>query len=82
MKTSIFELLNKTQEDLRKYLICKLEREGYKNRMYYTDEFIYARGNIPVLLVAHLDTVHKDLPEIYFDKKKRSNLVATRDWRR
>ena len=82
MKTSIFEILKKTQEELMEYLICKLEQGGYKNRLAYTDKFIYARGDIPVLLVAHLDTVHMELPKIYFDKKQRSNLVATRYWRR
>ena len=38
-----------------------------------TNEYVYARGNIPLMLVAHLDTVlkqppHKDL--IYYDSKQ------------
>ena len=82
MKISIFDILNKTQEDLMKYVICRLEENGYSENLHITNEYIYAKGDIPVLLVAHLDTVHKDLPNIYFDRKKRSNMVASRYWRR
>ena len=34
--------------------------------------FLYAEGDLPVLLVAHADTVHDKLPrQIFFDEKKR-----------
>ena len=36
------------------------------------DGFVYAQGELPILLVAHLDTVHKELPKtIHYDKIKR-----------
>ena len=53
--------------------ICKMTQKQLKNFMqeYLTsqnyevvskDGFLYAKGTVPVLLVAHLDTVHKKLP--------------------
>jgi hypothetical protein len=34
------------------------------------DGYVFAQGKMPVLLVAHLDTVHKQLPQIvYYDEK-------------
>lgn len=48
----------KTQEQLHKYLIKKLKSYGYEIRQSKKN-FVYAEGNMPVMLVAHLDTVHK-----------------------
>lgn len=56
----------KTFED-----ICRMTQQGVKGYMYaylvecgYSptskDGFLYAKGAIPVLLVAHMDTVHKE----------------------
>lgn len=62
--------------------ICKLSQKNLKNYVFNElkkthkeiickDGFIYAKGNFPILLVAHLDTVHKHLPRtIYYDKNK------------
>lgn len=50
---------------LQKFLITK----GYK--VVIKDEYLYAEGTDPVCLVAHLDTVFKQLPsEIYYDKEQ------------
>lgn len=69
---NIRELLNKKQEELLKYLVIRLKENGYTDdKVYFTNDYIIAKGDIPVLLVAHLDTVHKDLPTIYFDQEKR-----------
>lgn len=38
-----------------------------------TMDYIYAKGNIPVLLVAHMDTVHNKLPRVEHDHK--SNII-------
>lgn len=57
----------------QKQLIIKnlevLKKEGYKEIIRH-DGFIFAKGEIPVLLVAHMDTVHKEIPQIieYIDK--------------
>lgn len=38
---------------------------GYnENVLHNTKDFLYAEGNAPYMLVAHLDTVHKSLPSI------------------
>ena len=60
--------------------ILKMDQETLKNYVYrkisamYSDvenhgQYVYAKGDIPIMLVAHLDTVHKMAPQqILFDK--------------
>lgn len=57
-----------SQENLKKYLEVRL-KENY-DTVISEDGFLYADGKFPVLLVAHMDTVHKQLPEniVYQDK--------------
>lgn len=61
--------------------ICKMSQETLKKKlegklkdMYNTvineDGFLYADGQFPVLLVAHMDTVHKKLPDVICYQKK------------
>lgn len=76
MTTNIKEfknLLRLRQEDLHEYL-CEVLPS------YYSDDkiidqygsFLYCEGDIPVLMVAHLDTVHKKLPEnIFYDQEQK-----------
>ena len=53
---------------MREYLISN----GYK--VESNDGYLYAKGNIPVLLVAHMDTVHRQLPtQIINDNGKFSS---------
>lgn len=56
-----------SQETLKEYVaqeLCKTYDEVISD-----DGYVYAKGSFPVLLVAHLDTVHKKLPSvIYYDK--------------
>ena len=60
-----------TQEDLKKYTKNTLLKMGYP-KVTVGDGFVYAQGELPILLVAHLDTVHKELPKtIYYDKIKQ-----------
>lgn len=47
-----------TQKELKELLPQKLVDAGYKD-VVVGDGFIYATGTIPVLLTAHMDTVHK-----------------------
>lgn len=55
--------------------ICKMSQMELKNyvakelaktydKIYVGDGYVYAQGDFPVLLVAHLDTVHKKLPTL------------------
>lgn len=62
--------------------ICRMSQKSLKNyvekRLHAThneitvgDGFVYAQGNFPVLLVAHMDTVHDKLPNmIVYDKNQ------------
>lgn len=64
--------------------ICRMSQKSLKNhvkqklQMRYEevivdDGFVYAQGNFPVLLVAHLDTVHSKLPNmILYDKDQNT----------
>lgn len=50
---------------LKKALHDELARLGYDvNIIHEKAQFLYAEGTAPFMLVAHLDTVHKDAPEI------------------
>ena len=54
----------------------KLERELKNSGKEVVDGngFLYAKGDIPILLTAHLDTVHKQLPkEIIYEKGRISS---------
>ena len=55
------ELVRATQYDLKWKLVDELTQCGYEPVMQ--DGFLYGAGSVPVLLVAHLDTVHKIQPE-------------------
>lgn len=58
-----------TQENLRKYFSKRLlELYGEKNTTV-TEDYIFCKGQLPTMLVAHMDTVHKTLPgKIFYDK--------------
>lgn len=63
------QLASLDQETLRR-IMAKYLKEKY-NDLKFTKEYILAKGNIPITLVAHLDTVFKFPPEEFFyDRKK------------
>lgn len=51
------EICKATQKELIDLLPTKLEELGYEE-IISGDGYIYARGSVPVLLTAHMDTVH------------------------
>lgn len=57
------KILRKTQPELKKYVQKRLNKSGY-DYVVEGDGFVYARGELPVLLVAHMDTVHKEIPSV------------------
>lgn len=66
------------QYSLRNMLIEKLTDAGYKVK--YGDGYVYAKGNIPILLTAHMDTVHKfNVKEFYeyYDKEKKRHIISS-----
>lgn len=56
---SFEEIVRESQRNLKNLLISELARMGYKPQI--KQGFLYAKGRSPILLVAHLDTVHKEL---------------------
>lgn len=52
-------------------LKSKLKKELFQfyDVVYDEDGFLYAQGEIPVLLVAHMDTVHKETPKMILIEK-------------
>lgn len=63
-------ILQCSQENLKVILSNFLKYKGYEE-VINEDGFVYAKGDIPILLVAHLDTVHRQKPsEIYYDRKQ------------
>lgn len=58
MMKKFMKICRKTQEELKRYLADVLVSAGYKP--VNEDGFLYAPGDIPVLVTAHMDTVHKE----------------------
>ena len=72
MKNKFKTICRMSQESLKEYLFEQLleTHNGAVNK----DGFLYAQGKFPVLLVAHLDTVHDNLPgKIKFKNGKFSS---------
>jgi hypothetical protein len=68
--SEIVKILKMEQDELKDYVFTELAKSSVK-KIIKTDEYVYAKGNIPILLVAHLDTVHKVKPlEILYDAKQ------------
>lgn len=59
-----------TEWDLLDYLTKQLKILYGENNCIATTQYVFAKGTCPVILVAHLDTVHSTLPHIvvYDDK--------------
>lgn len=62
ISSDFLTLAQKSQNELKKYCYNRLMQYFKKNRIVNDKKFLYAKGNIPLMLVAHLDTVHKHLP--------------------
>lgn len=63
------KILRCTQPELKETVQQFLTTKGFKPVV--GDGFVYAKGEIPILLVAHLDTVHKQIPtDIYYDSEQ------------
>lgn len=60
------KLCKKTQEELKKTLPSELLKAGYED-VAIGDGYIYAKGTVPVLLTAHMDTVHKETVKDWYE---------------
>lgn len=54
----LLKILFLTQYELKSFLYKVLTEYGYAP--YWADGYLYAKGNIPIMLLAHMDTVHKE----------------------
>ena len=52
------EICMMTQKEVKEYMHSYLKDNGYEP--ISEDGFVYAKGDVPVLLTAHMDTVHKE----------------------
>ena len=52
------DICRMTQHEVKQYMKGYLASHKYK--VVDQDGFLYAKGDVPVLLVAHMDTVHKE----------------------
>lgn len=69
MVEEFYKIFQMDEVELKEYVIDELYDREYKPVV--ADGFVYAKGDIPILLVAHLDTVHKTIAEnIFYDKEK------------
>lgn len=63
------KILQRTQSELKEIVSNYLIKKDYK--VTEGDGFVYGEGDIPILLVAHLDIVHQQPPQkIYFDAEE------------
>lgn len=70
MNKTFEQICRMSQKGLKRYLVSRL-RDVYDN-VIAGDGFVYAEGTFPVLLVAHMDTVHEKLPDvILYDTGKK-----------
>ena len=67
--SSLFEkIIRLNQYELKDFLYSILVGFGYD--VTYADGYLFAKGNVPVMLCAHMDTVHKDpVEDIYMSDK-------------
>ena len=73
------ELCKPSQKELKNMLLEKLLFNGY-TEVITGDGYLYAKGNVPVLLTAHMDTVHKenvkDFYE-YYDEEEGKHIISS-----
>ena len=77
--TFFVDLCKFDQSELKLLLPKYLIKEGY-NDVAIGDGYIYAKGELPVLLTAHMDTVHKELIVDfyeYYDEEKKQHIISS-----
>lgn len=79
--SDLVKILKMTQPKLKEYLKGELNKYNYEVIYNYSKHgYLYAKGKIPVLLIAHMDTVHtkviKDFYE-YYDKVKQTHTLSS-----
>lgn len=70
------KICKKSQKDLIEWLPKMLLKSGYTD-IVKGDGYIYAKGTIPVLLTAHMDTVHKNRMIDFYERKEDGKHIIT-----
>lgn len=66
-------ILQATQTNLMTYLTTSLEGFYKKQNIVTTFDYVYCKGELPILLVCHLDTKHAAIPEkIFIDSENKT----------
>lgn len=65
------------QRRLKEYLFKELSKYYKKKKLKNHGDYLYGRGNIPVLVVAHLDTVHTKPIKSVWRNYDNSNLITS-----
>ena len=64
-----------TDATLKCALRTEMLRRGY-TELHHTKDFLYAEGDAPYMLVAHLDTVHTEVPSIICYSNDRNYMMS------
>lgn len=62
-------ICRKTQNELKSYVVTKLKKKY--DDLYIHKDFVYAKGTVPICLVAHLDTVHAEVPQVFVEEEDK-----------
>lgn len=69
MRKTMEKICRMSQMELKDFAARELTKTH--KEIYVDDGFVYAQGTFPVLLIAHLDTVHEQLPQSFcYDEEK------------
>lgn len=68
------EIVRKSQQALKKVLLSELTHMGYRTKT--KKGFLYGKGSLPVMLVAHMDTVHKVPVKTICYSKDRKTIMS------
>lgn len=75
MNKEFEKICRMSQEELKRYLTNRLKSKY--NNITEMNGFVYAEGSFPVLLVAHMDTVHKDtVKQIVYTGNGKDNISS------
>lgn len=71
------KLLKKTQPQIKKYLKRELRRYYPAKDIHDGDGYLYIQGDekYPVMLVAHMDTVHKEVIKDFYEREENGKHV-------
>lgn len=61
------DICKMSQKKLKQFLVKELKKYYDKDKIHARDGFLFAEGNIPVMITAHMDTVHSNPIKDYYE---------------